>query len=127
MVQPFDLPFSPDRLYTTVESLHVDQFLWLVCSRVPGTSSSQVLIEARPNVSSVPCVVAAVFAENYVDVVRHRLSDSRPLLIHRAATGILKRCASSGPGLWRIDRPIEVQEVKCKKSKEKRGDEQGGV
>lgn len=73
---PLDLPLPPDRLCTAAESLHMDQFRGLVHPGVPGTSSTQVLIEARANVSSIPCVIAAVFAENDVDIVALQPSDS---------------------------------------------------
>ena len=71
MAERFDLSFSLHSLATTVELLHVHYLLKLMYLRILGALTLSMPFNSPFHVLGVSSVIATIFAEKDVDIVRH--------------------------------------------------------
>ena len=84
MSQLLDLSFSDHGFLAGIEFFNVYEFVGLVNFSVSGALSQGVLFEAGVQVFGVTSIATAVFAQNDVNVVWHRIS-------HTFIIGILQK------------------------------------
>ena len=77
VAQCFDCLFSVHCLIECRTLFNINNFFGFVNAGISGATPFQVLSESRFHASGAACVVASIFAEEHIDVVRHQRSICR--------------------------------------------------